>query len=108
VYLGAHRARIIETEQAVNVVNQHVEPFEEIFAQDALNMELPRSYTSTFESATAWEPASRESRCAIETERLNPAPAIAAVPWGCNEVRWPRTVNRGHLHSGIQEKVVGP
>ena len=39
-HLRAHRARVVETEQAVRVVDQHVEVLEEILAEDALDVEI--------------------------------------------------------------------
>src|ERR1700758_67367 len=38
-HTGAHRRRVIETQQAVRIVDQHVEVLKKILAQDSLNVE---------------------------------------------------------------------
>ena len=39
-HLCAHRVRVVETEQAVRVVDQHVEVLEEILAENALDVQI--------------------------------------------------------------------
>ena len=84
-HAGAHRAGFIETEQAVDIVDQHVEVFEESPRPGCLECgAVPCRFWSSYTSTFGWGPHGNRLRAGpaahYEADWRDPALATTAAP----------------------------
>ena len=114
LHAGAHRGGFIKTEQAVNIVDQHVEVFQKVLAEDAPDVEIDAMQILEFihEHILVGDGVG----AGFEQVHLNVRGRLArsgACDHRCAlrlqmKLGGQGGVNQRDLHSGIQEKVVGP